>query len=381
MKKRIIISFTALTLTLGMSASVFASDSIVSVNSVESEQGQFSTSFFSDINGLGEITETTTVYTYDEALKVLNENSMPRQKILIGKEQIQDGIDEINKYIDGMAAYYQATGIIDNQAYNKAILTKGDLVDSLADMDEQIKVLELGNEIQLMSALNTLTNAKTEYYLAKENLEIEEQGLEFTKIKNELGMVSDYNLDKAITNLENSSNSLKALEDKVVVAKQDVNSLLRLPLDEDVFIKFNIEVVPRDYDLEKLVDRAIEKSLTVEQAESAIDTARSEDGSESANYKLAELSLTEAKETVEKNVYKSYNTLNTLIDNYNTLVESREDLINDYNMAVIQYELGYITQFDLDKIVVGIATLDSKILSLEMLYEMTCFQLDNPQLF
>ncbi len=347
----------------------------------ESADNDFSTSHFSDLNGLGEITENTTVYTYNDALELLNENSVASQRGELGKEQIQESIDGLNGALSAMAGVYQNTNIFDPVSYNKIVLAQGELNESQKDLEKQIKLIELSNELQLMSQLNALTKAKTDLYLAEKNLELEKRDLEITKVKNQLGMVSNYSVKKAEDNLAKSEKSLKTLEDAVKVEKQDLNALLRLPLDEDIFVEFHLDVEEKEYDLDKLVTVAIDKSLNVEEKEKALDDVKIGSSDDSIAVKTARLDLEQAEEAVEKNVYSTYNNLNTLVANYEMLLDSREALVRDYELAEIQYELGYITKHDLNKIAVGVATMDASIISLEMTYQMLCFQLDHPQLF
>ncbi len=347
----------------------------------ESVENDFSTSYFSDINGLGEITENTVVYTYDEALEVLNENSIASQKGALGKEQIQETIDGLNGAIGAMQDIYTNTGYFDPISYNKIILAQGDLNESLDDIDEQIALIKTSNELQLKVQLMNLTKARTDYYLAEKNLEIEKTDLEITKAKNQLGMVSDLTLDKAEEALKNSEQSLKTLADAVTVEEQDLNALLRLPLDEDVFIEYYLEVEQKDYNLDKLVSTAIDKSLNVEQAREALKEAKVDYNEDSPQVEMARLDVQQAEEKVEKNVYSTYNNLITVMDNYKMVIDARASLIRDYELAEIQYELGYITKYDLNKIAAGVAKIDASILSLEMTYDMLTFQLDHPRLF
>ncbi len=346
----------------------------------EGNLSDFDTHYFSDLKGLGEITATTKVYTYDEALDILNENSFANQKTSITQDEMEDSLNSM-KNAQAIMQSWLYTGFININDYTDLVDSVEDMETSLDDLDEQKAMIETSNEVQLMSQLSTLTKAKTDYYLAEKNLEIEEKELEIKKTKNELGMLSDYDLDKAVTNYEKSKKSLNSLGDAVKVAKQDLNKLLRIPVNEDIFIEFYVDVEDREYDIDSLVKEAQESSLSVKQAERALEDAEEEYGTRDMNYEMAELDLEQAKDTVEKNVYSTYNNLNTVIDNYELVKDSREALVKDYELAQIQYDLGYITELDLDKIAVGIANIDASILQLEMSYEILCYQLDHPELF
>ncbi len=347
-------------------------------------ENDFDTPYFSDLTGISGITEETKVYTYREALDLAEENNSAIKKSEIEYDYYKDEANSINNSMSYLNDYYSQNGGMPETMipfYNGSLEAAYQLTLKTNDVQERMDVLELATESGLMISLNNLTNANINYTLTKESYEIQEQDLEFTRVKNDLGLVSDYNLQKSEAALVSTRTTLTALENQVQAAKRDLNTTLGLDVDDDTYVETSIEVKPVDYDIKNLVSDALYYSYQLQQSKDALEDTRDDEGSDSVKYKVEKITHDDLKKSVEKSVYTAYDNFNNIVANDKLLRSERETAVNDYNMALQQYKLGYITSYDLDKLLLNIANKDAAILKNEMNYKLVRFQLDNPELF
>ncbi len=338
--------------------------------------------YFSDLTGINDITEDTKVYSFGKAVDLAMENNSTVKKLDVQYDETREAVESIDRIIAAMqeSAILYPDMVFDQEAYYDLIDTKNDLMANLDLSGDQEDLVEMSIELSLMTALNTLDTAKMNYYLTEQSLALQEQDLDILKVKNNLGAASDYSVKKAESNLQNTKTTLATLETSIVSAKENINNILGLPYDSDVYIENDIQVIDKNYDVSTIVHNAKLESATVKSAKTALDNAKVQYGSDSAQYKLALVDFQQAQRDAEKSAYTAYNNLNMIIENDKMLHNNRDIAIADYEMALKQYELGYITQYTLDQMLLGIAKIDADILQNEMKYQLISYQLDNPEL-
>ncbi len=343
---------------------------------------EFDTPYFSDLSGVANITDKTKVYTYDTAVDLAIENNANAKKLDIQYDAVKDGITSMDNALEGLASSAGQYGLtVDDNVYYSVLDQRKSLLTTLNTSEDNTELVETGVEISLMTALNNLDTAKMNYFLTEANLALQVQDLDITKVKNNLGLASNYSLEKATANLENTKTTLNTIETTIVSAKQNINSILGLPYDSDIYVENNIKVTEKEYNLPVIISIAKGKSVSVKDAKRAVDTAELNYGTNSANHKVAIVNLEQAKKDVEKNAYTAYNNYLSLVENDKMLNNNRDIAIADYEMALKQYELGYITKYNLDLMSLNIANIDSQILKNKMNYQAVTFQLDHPNLF
>ncbi len=343
----------------------------------------FDEPYFSDLSGIDDVTAETTVYTYDAAVELAMENSSAAKMLDVQYDATKDGIETIDESIAaGQEFMNQNPGFpIDSEAYYDLLSTKYDLTLSLDLTGEQKDLVETGIELSLITALNTLDTAKMNYELTSQTLALQEQDLDVTRVKHDLGLVSDYTLQKASSTIENTKTNLNILENQIISAKQEINAILGLPLDSDIYIENDIQIKEKEYDLNKLVKDAKSQSLAVKDAQQKLEDEMRTTYPEATSYQIAKINVDQMRKTVEKEVYDDYTALQAIVENDKVLNNNRDMAIADYNMAVEQYKVGYITKYTLDQMLLNIANIDASILKNEMNYQLLTFKMDNPSLY
>lgn len=353
--------------------------------------------YYTNFGTLDDVSETTKVYTYDEALKRAKQGNISLKKTINQYDAIEKNLSEVNNSLMTTNAYAIRTNsdgkdtyTIGNPAVSQLLVSKNSLSDTLDLKDDSVAATESAIELSLISSLNALENAKTTYLLTKNSLDIQKQNLDNTRLKNSLGLVSDADLKNAENNYSKALINLSLLDEQINVAKQNINSVMGLPLTADTYVSYDTTIEPKTFDVEKVVTNAKLNSITIKQAEIGVKQAEDAfnyiDTTFSYETKMrdlnsAELQLADAKNTVEKNVRSTYQTYNQLAENDKSLKASRTDAINKYNVAFSNYNAGNITKLDLDSAKLNIANFDAQILQNELSYKTISYQLSHPELF
>ncbi len=350
--------------------------------------------YVSNLGTMDDVTESTTVYTYDEALKKAIQDSTTIKKTQLQYDELEANLADINNALDTTPNYsFEAWGQTINfgsQAVRQLYMNQKAVLDTLALEDESVEAIQLGIEASLIASLNTLDTAKTNYLLTAESLALQNLNVSNIRLKNSLGMVSDDALKAAESDYQKTLITLDTLAHTIQTAKENVNSIMGLPLTADTYVEYNTQIEAVNLDVENIVTNALVRSVsvksaqnTLKQAENALSYLLSADDMKAKKRAVAnaDLALADTKDKVEKNVRSSYASLQQVINNDKTLKANRTDAINNYNSAVVSFNAGYITTYELEALELAITSADAKILQNELTYKTLLYQLQHPELF
>lgn len=349
--------------------------------------------YLSELNFKYDVTEDTKIYSYDDALRRATSTNTSLKQTLLQFETVEANLKTTEDSLNTTNLYAYTSGdsiIFGNPLAYQLFTTKDNLENTLKLEDETLKASKLAIETNLMNALNALDIAKSNYLLTKESANLQKIDLDNTTLKNSLGMVSDETLRQAKSDYEKTLINLSILEDSVKTAKENLNTILNLPVDSDIYVEYDTTIEEKSFDVDSLVTSARLNSLSVKNAENTLKAANNSfnyviDG-DSYSTKMrdldsAELNLTQTKKDVEAKVRSTYKSYVQVLDNDKTLRANRLDAINTYNNAVLSYNAGYITNQDLEKASLNITNCEMKILQNELNCKILLFQLEHPELF
>lgn len=342
------------------------------------------------------IAEDTKVYTYDEALEKTLSSSSDLKALDRQFDELEEQLTDVNNSIQITPNFNTVVDEFGTTVnfYSGAIITlinsRETLENAIALEDETKEVTELGLELSLMSALSTLEGYEISYLLSEDSLELQQQDFENNKIKNSLGLVSDNEITTQEREIEEAKIALEDSKATIESAQRSVNSLLGEDLTDDIYVEYNITVEDSDIDVEKVVKSALYESLSIKSAQNSVDTAEnaldyvtsSEDKAQKERaLSEAQSSLKDAKEKTEQSVRSTYASFEKTINKDKTLKSERDQAVDNYNTAVTSYNLGYITDYELQGAELAVKSAEAQILLNELTYNAYLFQLENPMLF
>ncbi len=354
------------------------------------------TPYVSNFGTYDDITENTTIYTYDAAVKKALTNSNDIKAAERSFDIKEDQLDNINEsIISGVAGYTTVGGmtVFSNDAVRSTIISRENLTSALALKDESLEKLETATELQLLGSLINLESAKVSYELNQESLALKETELNNAKTKYSLGMISADDLRTAQSAYDKAKLTLDSSSDAIDSAKRDVNSAIGLSLTADTFVEFDTTISYEDYkkiDEEDFVKSVLKNSVTIKSAQANLDAVQRQTSyitdtddyyTKYRNLATAQEALDDTKKSVEESARSTYESLTSIVNNDKTLRNSRADLINQYNSTVVMYNAGYTTKYALQQLENAITSVEASILLNELGYKASMFQIEHPELF
>lgn len=346
---------------------------------------------------LDNITENTKVYTYEEALQKSIDNSTNMSLVELQFQQLEDQLESVEQQIDETPDYSIDTGTGLYNPYSSVLRTllqsKDSITDALDLEDASIQVVEEGLEIGLISALNTYETSKINYLLAEDAIKLQKVNLDNAKIKYSVGMISESAVKDAENQYEQLLITLDSLETVLNSSRRAINIAMGINPLYDTHVEYDSSISQEDYNninLKLVVSDASTNSLTIKQAENSVNQAErachyyestSDQREKEVNLKIAKTNLLQAKRDVESNVRSSYDNLTQLVNNDRTLRVKEEDAINQYNNAVVSYNVGYITMYELRAAELAVTRAKCDIVQNELNYSALIYQLQHPDLF
>lgn len=353
-------------------------------------------SFDERLHELDNVDENTKIYTYDEALEKSINNSSAITLAQLQFEELDDNLETIQRQIDGWS---NSSSILESlvpslsQSRDDLVKARKAINNSLDLEDESLDAIKGGLEISLITALNANETAKINYLLAEDAANLQKTNLYNMETKHSLGMISDTELENAKSQYEQTLIALDSLQTLLDSSKRAINVAMGLDPVSNTYVEYNPSISYDDYediDVDRVIAIALTKSITVQQAQTAVEEA--EDNCDTYLSKLdkhekeralstAKSNLLQAKKDVENNVRACYDSLTQLVNNQKTLEAKEQDAINQYNNVLLSYNTGYVTIYELKAAELALTSAECDIVQNELNYSVLMYQMEHPNLF
>lgn len=269
-------------------------------------------------------------------------------------------------------------------------LAKNEVSTALAypNIENQKKSLEL----TITKYFSTILSVERSLELYDKKLELDKRDLEITKVKAELGLVSQQALDSAKLKYDqsvtNRTTKVKAIDD----AYKNLAQIMGLS-DISKFV-IGLEVTYTPYSKSNLtgyISDAINTNYKIKEAEENYRVSKYEHDISRFDTDLleesSEIALTQQQRNISDLKTKLTDTITTCYDSIQTLEQSYDSKQLDYaamekQLAIkkIQLELGKITQIEVDKYEYDMAEVYNSILDIIADHENKVHEFINPQL-
>ena len=267
------------------------------------------------------------------------------------------------------------------------LATEASLVQAIADMAsreiegrnqlrsraEMEQLIADAAELMVLTYLTNINNHAMDLQLMESAVIQSERNRDFVRLRRDLGMASDEDLRTAELALRQDRAAVTALTSVLQTERENLNRLLRFPITRDLVVTFEPEIVPVEVaDINAFIRQATaddvnirNNRVSVEAAEAALSSARNlgrssftterewqDWGRTIENYERtlrnARDAYRTAAENLDRNIRSTYNSLKQLEERRDILISDLARANNNYRIATANYEIGNITQFELD---------------------------------
>ena len=241
---------------------------------------------------------------------------------------------------------------------------------SRADTERMITDI---SEFMVLTYLTNINNHAMDLQLMELAVVQSERNRDFVRLRRDLGMASDEDLRAAELALRQDRSATAALTSALQTERDNLNRMLRFPITRDLVVTFEPEVIQVEVaDINAYIRQSIADDINirnrrtdVEAAEAALRSARNLSRSAFADardhrdwlmtiesYERTLRNATDAYdraiEGLDRSIRSTYNSLKQLEERQDILVSELARANNNFRIATANFEIGNITQFELD---------------------------------
>lgn len=332
--------------------------------------------------------------TYEEAVELATKNSSDLRSVAETADYLQDlkeDIWDITGSFSVPTVSYQQW--VDDDIYA--------IYSSIQNISSSMTKNRYSEELTKISLEATVKNYYTSIFsdqssleLAKKDMAVKKTLWEQGQLKNQLGLLSDYDLQKLRSDYEQAQYNVTKLEMALEQEYLSFYNFIGQDREKDYTLVYDVEYAP--YELPQPMTQYINSKMntdyTIKLQEQAVKDAEfnknymsmSSSNATSANnkhsYEEAKRSLKTAKDSKELAIQNAYNSILSLESQYDSALTTLEQAKAAQRAAEVNYKAGNTTSITLDQAALAVEQAQNAVTQLEYAHDMQIYQFENTEL-
>lgn len=332
--------------------------------------------------------------TFEEAVELATKNSSDLRSVAETADYLQDlkeDIWDITGSFSVPTVSYQQW--VDDDIYA--------IYSSIQNISSSMTKNRYSEELTKISLEATVKNYYTSIFSDQSSLELAKKDMEVKKTlweqgqrKNQLGLLSDYDLNTLRSDYEQAQYNVTKLEMALEQEYLSFYNFIGEDREKDYTLVYNVEYAP--YELPQPMTQYINSKMntdyTIKLQEQAVEDAEfnknymsmSSTNATSANnkhsYEEAKRSLKTAKDSKELAIQNAYNSILSLESQYDSAVTTLEQAEAAQRAAEVNYKAGNTTAITLDQAALAVEQAQNAVTQLEYAHDMQIYQFENTEL-
>lgn len=332
--------------------------------------------------------------TYEEAVELATKNSSDLRSVAETADYLQDlkeDIWDITGSFSVPTVSYQQW--VDDDIYA--------IYSSIQNISSSMTKNRYSEELTKISLEATVKNYYTSIFsdqssleLAKKDMAVKKTLWEQGQLKNQLGLLSDYDLQELRSDYEQAQYNVTKLEMALEQEYLSFYNFIGQDREKDYTLVYDVEYAP--YELPQPMTQYINSKMntdyTIKLQEQAVKDAEfnknymsmSSSNATSANnkhsYEEAKRSLKTAKESKELAIQNAYNSILSLESQYDSALTTLEQAKAAQRAAEVNYKAGNTTTITLDQAALAVEQAQNAVTQLEYAHDMQIYQFENTEL-
>ncbi len=326
---------------------------------------------------------------YETAVEMAIKNDSSLKKIA---DSIDVTLANRDAIFDGGVRPGSSTQLVVVSAQRLAYLSSIHSLDAnyrISKINEE--VTKIGIEAAVKNSFSAIELNKSKLELLQKNYAVQKQLLTQGTLKNDVGLMSDKDLEDLKRQTEQMAEQIKQLEMNIDNAYIALNDLIGLGAEDRYEIVNNVEYAPLEMNMSidtyvsrKLsTDQSLQmQQISVENAEFSSKTVS--DSSTGTEHRTAELEAANtardyktAKEEKEKSIREAYIQIQQMESARKNLETDLAKAESDYEKAQVNYQVGNITQLALDQAELALDNVQNSLLENTLNHDLLLFTFDN----
>lgn len=332
--------------------------------------------------------------TFEEAVELATKNSSDLRSVAETADYLQDlkeDIWDITGSFSVPTVSYQQW--VDDDIYA--------IYSSIQNISSSMTKNRYSEELTKISLEATVKNYYTSIFSDQSSLELAKKDMAVKKTlweqgqrKNQLGLLSDYDLNTLRSDYEQAQYNVTKLEMALEQEYLSFYNFIGEDREKDYTLVYNVEYAP--YELPQPMTQYINSKMntdyTIKLQEQAVEDAEfnknymsmSSTNATSANnkhsYEEAKRSLKTAKDSKELAIQNAYNSILSLESQYDSAVTTLEQAKAAQRAAEVNYKAGNTTAITLDQAALAVEQAQNAVTQLEYAHDMQIYQFENTEL-
>ena len=332
--------------------------------------------------------------TFEEAVVLATKNSSDLRSVAETADYLQDlkeDIWDITGSFSVPTVSYQQW--VDDDIYA--------IYSSIQNISSSMTKNRYSEELTKISLEATVKNYYTSIFSDQSSLELAKKDMEVKKTlweqgqrKNQLGLLSDYDLNTLRSDYEQAQYNVTKLEMALEQEYLSFYNFIGEDREKDYTLVYDVEYAP--YELPQPMTQYINSKMntdyTIKLQEQAVEDAEfnknymsmSSTNATSANnkhsYEEAKRSLKTAKDSKELAIQNAYNSILSLESQYDSAVTTLEQAEAAQRAAEVNYKAGNTTAITLDQAALAVEQAQNAVTQLEYAHDMQIYQFENTEL-
>ena len=326
--------------------------------------------------------------TYEEAVELATKNSSDLRSVAETADYLQDlkeDIWDITGSFSVPTVSYQQW--VDDDIYA--------IYSSIQNISSSMTKNRYSEELTKISLEATVKNYYTSIFsdqssleLAKKDMAVKKTLWEQGQLKNQLGLLSDYDLQELRSDYEQAQYNVTKLEMALEQEYLSFYNFIGQDREKDYTLVYDVEYAP--YELPQPMTQYINSKMntdyTIKLQEQAVKDAEfnknymsmSSSNATSANnkhsYEEAKRSLKTAKDSKELAIQNAYNSILSLESQYDSALTTLEQAKAAQRAAEVNYKAGNTTAITLDQAALAVEQAQNAVTQLEYAHDMQIYQ-------
>ena len=332
--------------------------------------------------------------TFEEAVELATKNSSDLRSVAETADYLQDlkeDIWDITGSFSVPTVSYQQW--VDDDIYA--------IYSSIQNISSSMTKNRYSEELTKISLEATVKNYYTSIFSDQSSLELAKKDMAVKKTlweqgqrKNQLGLLSDYDLNTLRSDYEQAQYNVAKLEMALEQEYLSFYNFIGEDREKDYTLVYDVEYAP--YELPQPMTQYINSKMntdyTIKLQEQAVEDAEfnknymsmSSTNATSSNnkhsYEEAKGSLKTAKDSKELAIQNAYNSILSLESQYDSAVTTLEQAEAAQRAAEVNYKAGNTTAITLDQAALAVEQAQNAVTQLEYAHDMQIYQFENTEL-
>lgn len=332
--------------------------------------------------------------TFEEAVELATKNSSDLRSVAETADYLQDlkeDIWDITGSFSVPTVSYQQW--VDDDIYA--------IYSSIQNISSSMTKNRYSEELTKISLEATVKNYYTSIFSDQSSLELAKKDMAVKKTlweqgqrKNQLGLLSDYDLNTLRSDYEQAQYNVTKLEMTLEQEYLSFYNFIGEDREKDYTLVYDVEYAP--YELPQPMTQYINSKMntdyTIKLQEQAVKDAEfnknymsmSSSNATSANnkhsYEEAKRSLKTAKDSKELAIQNAYNSILSLESQYDSALTTLEQAKAAQRAAEVNYKAGNTTAITLDQAALAVEQAQNAVTQLEYAHDMQIYQFENTEL-